>query len=123
MPGEVSCSSSGQKDPPRVVVLTCAFCGERYPAGTPATKHRRLTAHVKICKKHPMREVEAQLKAYEDIVATLDANRARLAQVVRLALPCLITYAEEELATEAEFALESYKWVSSALELHAGGKS
>lgn len=40
-------------------VLTCAFCGEEYPPGTPASQHERLTAHVKVCAKHPLRaEIE-----------------------------------------------------------------
>lgn len=36
------------------VVLTCAFCGEAYPPGTPPTQHEALTAHVKVCEKHPL---------------------------------------------------------------------
>jgi hypothetical protein len=44
-------------------VLRCAFCDEKYPDGTPATQHELLTAHVKICPKHPMRVVEAERDA------------------------------------------------------------
>jgi hypothetical protein len=44
-------------------VLTCAFCGEAYPDGTPETKHELLTTHVKMCAAHPMREVEAERDA------------------------------------------------------------
>ena len=36
-------------------VLTCAFCGEAYPPGTPDANHERLTGHVFLCKKHPIR--------------------------------------------------------------------
>jgi hypothetical protein len=43
-------------------VLTCAFCGEQYESGTPASKHERLTAHVMICPEHPMRSVERKLQ-------------------------------------------------------------
>ena len=39
-------------------VLTCAFCGESYPPGTPNSGSEALTAHIKVCAKHPMREVE-----------------------------------------------------------------
>ncbi len=42
-------------------VLTCAFCGEAYPPGTPESNDAALTAHVRVCAKHPMREVEAEL--------------------------------------------------------------
>lgn len=41
-------------------ILTCAFCGEAYPPGTPEANHESLTAHVKVCSKHPMREIERQ---------------------------------------------------------------
>ena len=44
-------------------VLTCAFCGEAYPPGTPESNHEALTAHVKICSKHPMRIVERERDA------------------------------------------------------------
>lgn len=42
-------------------VLTCAFCGEAYPPGTPDSNHVSLTAHVMVCAKHPMRAVEVEL--------------------------------------------------------------
>lgn len=41
-------------------LLTCAFCGEAYPPGTPESNHEALTAHVRVCAKHPMREVERE---------------------------------------------------------------
>ncbi len=66
-------------------VLTCAFCGEAYPPGTPESNDAALLAHVKVCVKHPMRDVERE----RDVaVATLltrikmeseDANNQRLA--------------------------------------------
>ena len=42
-------------------VLRCAFCDAEYPPGTPATQNEQLTAHILICAKHPMRQVEAEL--------------------------------------------------------------
>lgn len=42
-------------------VLTCAFCGDEYPPGTPESNDAALLAHVKIWPKHPMREVEKEL--------------------------------------------------------------
>lgn len=39
----------------------CAFCGQAYPPGTPQTQHELLSAHIRVCTKHPMREVEAKL--------------------------------------------------------------
>ena len=44
-------------------VLTCAFCGEAYPPGTPESNHERLMEHVKVCAKHPMRDVERERDA------------------------------------------------------------
>ena len=43
-------------------ILRCAFCGESYPPGTPDSNHEALTAHVKVCAKHPMREMEHALE-------------------------------------------------------------
>jgi hypothetical protein len=51
------------------LVLRCAFCGEAYPEGTPATKHDALTAHVLACPKHPMRYVE---ETVDELVVALD---------------------------------------------------
>lgn len=42
-------------------VLTCVYCGQAYPPGTPDHGADVLTAHVRVCEKHPMREVEAEL--------------------------------------------------------------
>lgn len=42
-------------------VLTCAFCGEAYPPGTPETNHERLTAHVDVCAKHPAAKLRARV--------------------------------------------------------------
>lgn len=39
-------------------VLRCAFCGEAYPPDTPPSQHEALTAHIRVCAKHPMRQLE-----------------------------------------------------------------
>lgn len=43
-------------------VVTCVYCGHEYPEGTPTAKHDLLTAHIKVCEMHPMREAEARIK-------------------------------------------------------------
>jgi hypothetical protein len=43
-------------------VVTCVYCGHEYPDGTPTAKHDLLTAHIKVCEKHPMREAEARIE-------------------------------------------------------------
>lgn len=53
-------------------VLTCAFCGDVYPPNTPSTNDDALTAHVKTCAKHPMREVEARADRAEKLAAAWD---------------------------------------------------
>lgn len=51
--------------------LRCAFCGETYPPDTAAWNDVQLVAHIEVCPKHPMREVEAER----------DAARAELEQL------------------------------------------
>lgn len=54
------------------VVLTCAFCGEEYPADTPPSQHDALTAHVRVCVRHPMRAVEQERDALAARVTALE---------------------------------------------------
>jgi hypothetical protein len=44
-------------------VLTCVFCGHAYPPGSPTHGADELTAHVKICKKHPMARYRRALES------------------------------------------------------------
>jgi hypothetical protein len=50
--------------------LRCAFCGERYPAGTPDHKHAGLEAHIRTCTLHPLgienRELRRVLHSAKD---------------------------------------------------------
>lgn len=41
-------------------VLTCVYCGHQYPEGTPPHGAKVLTDHIKVCEKHPMRELEVE---------------------------------------------------------------
>jgi len=52
-------------------VVTCVYCGHEYPEGTPTAKHDLLTAHIKICEKHPMREAEARIERLRKALAGL----------------------------------------------------
>lgn len=52
-------------------VVTCVYCGHQYPDGTPAAKHELLTAHIKICEKHPMREAELKIERLKTALAGL----------------------------------------------------
>lgn len=52
-------------------VVTCVYCGHQYPEGTPTHQAEQLTAHIKICDKHPMRQAEARIKALGKALADL----------------------------------------------------
>lgn len=50
----------------RLKIVTCAFCGEQYPRGTPAHTADVLAEHIVKCERHPM-------KAMADRNALLEA--------------------------------------------------
>ncbi len=73
-----------------LIVLTCVYCGKEYPNDTPAWGNQVLTEHIKVCDKHPMRELELKYskvrKALSDMVGCdsekeLDAMEA----IIRMA--------------------------------------
>lgn len=43
-------------------VLTCVYCGHKYPQDTPAAGDQVLTDHIRICPKHPLRAAEKKIK-------------------------------------------------------------
>ena len=53
-------------------IVTCVYCGHEYPDGTPTSQDEKLTEHIKVCKKHPMRELERQLAAEKARVGELE---------------------------------------------------
>lgn len=78
-------------------VLTCAFCGEAYPPGTPTDNHEALTAHVRVCAKHPMREVERERDEMRKLLSRL--------RVELLATGALSEYSARSIAREIDAAL------------------
>lgn len=54
-------------------VLTCVYCGQAYPAGTPASGAdvRVLTDHIRVCPKHPLRKAEAKIRKLRGCVYDL----------------------------------------------------
>ncbi|SHO52881.1 hypothetical protein SAMN02745220_04817 [Desulfopila aestuarii DSM 18488] len=52
-------------------VVTCVYCGHEYPEGTPAAKHELLTAHIKVCEKHPIRKAEKNIEKLRSALAGL----------------------------------------------------
>lgn len=41
--------------------VTCVYCGQAYPPGTPTSQHELLTEHIKVCERHPMRAMSVEL--------------------------------------------------------------
>ena len=63
-------------------VVTCVYCGMEYPEGTPTHGASVLTEHIKVCKKHPMRELESQLSAaFSDLTHERMQKEAIFAQL------------------------------------------
>ena len=52
-------------------ILTCVYCGMAYPEGTPPHGAKVLTDHIKVCEKHPMRELEEELRATRHVLDQL----------------------------------------------------
>lgn len=50
-------------------ILTCVYCGQAYPPGTPTHGAPILTAHIRVCKEHPMRKLELDLSLVRSALA------------------------------------------------------
>lgn len=70
-------------------VLTCAFCGEAYPGGTPSTQHAELTAHIFKCESHPLKETITCLRLVLDSV-DYGAGACRQNEMVGAVLPQVV---------------------------------
>lgn len=72
-------------------VVTCVYCGHKYPQNTPTSGAEVLTEHIKVCEKHPMRRAEvkaAKLKlALIGIIGEEDPTKLREMEVAMRALP------------------------------------
>jgi hypothetical protein len=49
----------------RQQILTCVYCGQEYPPGTPRSNHQLLTEHVRHCPQHPMKKAFDLLDAVQ----------------------------------------------------------
>jgi len=56
-------------------VLTCVYCGQAYPPGTPASNHDALTEHIKQCPRHPL---AAALRENRELRRECDLLAAKL---------------------------------------------
>ena len=55
-------------------IVTCVYCGHRYPEGTPPHGAKILTEHIRVCKKHPMRKLEIENVKLRKIIEKLHAK-------------------------------------------------
>lgn len=57
-------------------VLTCIYCGQEYPSGTPAhgSEVKVLTEHIAKCEKHPMKVLKDALAYYARSLGASDAG-------------------------------------------------
>ncbi len=58
--------------------VTCAFCGEEYPRGTPRHGDGELAEHIRSCEQHPMRAVERERDELAEQLADLRWRMAGL---------------------------------------------
>lgn len=52
-------------------ILTCVYCGHKYPQDTPASGSEVLTEHIKVCGQHPMRKAESDIALLRSALAGL----------------------------------------------------
>ena len=52
-------------------ILTCVYCGQEYPQGSPSWGDKVLTDHIKVCPKHPMRKAEETIAKLRSALAGL----------------------------------------------------
>jgi hypothetical protein len=84
--------------------VTCAFCGVVYPAGTPRHGDGALAEHIRICEKHPMRELEAALATAKPTraqceAALLDWWQRRTPRRGEIGTPTSVFYSVEKAVT------------------------
>ena len=73
--------------------LTCVYCGEAYPEGTPPHGSEVLTEHIKVCDKHPMRKAEDTIvklrKALSELVGSDSVEELKRMELAIRSLPAL----------------------------------
>jgi len=81
-------------------VLTCVYCGHEYPQDTPAWGDDVLTAHIKVCPKHPMRKAEADiLELRKALVGLVGADTKEELEKMEIAMRLLPAPDEDKAAS------------------------
>jgi len=81
-------------------VLTCVYCGQEYPPGSPSHGSEVLTAHIEVCPKHPMSELKRKLAVAEARVSKCVAcgGSGSLAYPDGKTTPCQCKVLESEVS-------------------------
>lgn len=78
-------------------VVTCVYCGQEYPEGTPTAKAEILTKHIAVCEKHPMREAENKIQILRKALGGLmSINPDSLDEINQMELGIRMVSAPEE---------------------------
>lgn len=75
--------------------VTCVYCGQEYPEGTPASQDAALTAHIEVCSEHPLYEARAQIATLEAALRTWEKDSACLPE--DQSITETVTYLRERL--------------------------
>jgi hypothetical protein len=88
-------------------VVTCVYCGHEYPDQTPTSGAEVLTAHIKVCPKHPMRKAEADIALLRRaLVGLVDAETKAELEGMELAIRrCPAPEADKAVSVNAIHAL------------------
>lgn len=91
----------------------CAFCGKEFLLDTVSAE--KLGDHVKICEKHPMRDLEQQLAAVKAALAAEREKRESLEKQNKELFP----YYQDHLEGALIPATEYQKWIKRAEQAEA----
>lgn len=58
-------------------VVTCVYCGQEYPQDTPEWNNDVLTAHIKVCPKHPLRKAVLDVALLRKALAGLIGEQTK----------------------------------------------
>jgi len=86
-------------------VVSCVYCGKQYEDGTPTSQDHRLTQHIKVCEKHPLRNAE---KRNQDLTQSLTDARLERDQAV-LEAKALITNISRKV--DVPFYVKAHQWL------------
>ena len=83
-----------------VRILTCVYCGQEYPQGTPASGAKILTDHIEKCEKHPMRAVIQQRDLLRSaLVGIVGASKPDELKAMEVVIRSLHVPAEDSAVT------------------------